>query len=99
VTQTPYDQTGDARRAVRGIYQDFGAAGLDNVAILDQRLRDVAMTAPREASVLLRAGGWTPIAHWTDDEELFSVILANKGATQSDDIVKSSQGDVAERSQ
>jgi hypothetical protein len=23
---------------------------------------------PRNASVLLRAGGWTPIAHWTDHE-------------------------------
>jgi uncharacterized SAM-dependent methyltransferase len=25
----------------------------------------------RDASVLLRAGGWTPIAEWTDEEELF----------------------------
>jgi L-histidine N-alpha-methyltransferase len=52
---------------------------------------------PREASVLLRAGGWTPIAHWTDDEELFSVILAKEGVMQSDHIVKPSRGDVAER--
>ena len=52
---------------------------------------------PREASLLLRAGGWTPIAHWTDDEELFSVILAKEGATQSDHIAKPSRGDVAER--
>lgn len=31
---------------------------------------------PRDASVLLRAGGWTPIADWTDKAGLFSLILA-----------------------
>ena len=35
---------------------------------------------PRDAGVLLRAGGWTPIADWTDHDELFSVILAREGA-------------------
>jgi L-histidine Nalpha-methyltransferase len=35
---------------------------------------------PRDAGVLLRAGGWTPIADWTDKEGLFSVILATEGA-------------------
>ncbi len=38
---------------------------------------------PRDARVLLRAGGWSPIAEWTDPNELFSVILAKEGATQS----------------
>ncbi len=52
---------------------------------------------PREACVLLRAGGWTPIAHWTDDEELFSVILAKEGATQADHITKPPWSDGAER--
>jgi L-histidine N-alpha-methyltransferase len=52
---------------------------------------------PREASVLLRAGGWTPIADWTDDEQLFSVILAKEGTTQSDDFAKPSLGVAAER--
>jgi dimethylhistidine N-methyltransferase len=33
---------------------------------------------PEEASVLLRAGGWTPIADWTDRRELFSLILARR---------------------
>ena len=33
---------------------------------------------PREASVLLRAGGWTPIAEWTDSAGLFSVFLAKQ---------------------
>ena len=35
---------------------------------------------PRDASVLLRAGGWTPVADWTDRDGLFSVILAREGA-------------------
>ncbi len=52
---------------------------------------------PREAGVLLRAGGWTPIAQWTDDEDLFSVILAKEGAAQSDHTTKSPRGDAAER--
>ena len=38
---------------------------------------------PREAGVLLRAGGWTPIADWTDDQGLFSVILARQGTEAS----------------
>jgi uncharacterized SAM-dependent methyltransferase len=33
----------------------------------------------RDARVLLRAGGWTPVAEWTDKEELFSLILAQRG--------------------
>ena len=32
---------------------------------------------PREARTLLRAGGWTPIAEWTDPEGLFALILAS----------------------
>ncbi|MEP9348406.1 L-histidine N(alpha)-methyltransferase [Xanthobacter sp. KR7-225] len=31
---------------------------------------------PRDASLLLRAAGWTPVAGWTDPEELFAVLLA-----------------------
>ncbi len=38
---------------------------------------------PRDASVLLRAGGWTPVADWTDQHELFSLILAIEGAASS----------------
>ena len=30
---------------------------------------------PRDACVLLRAGGWTPIKDWTDRDEHFSLIL------------------------
>ena len=31
---------------------------------------------PRDARVLLRAGGWTPVGEWTDPDGLFAVILA-----------------------
>jgi dimethylhistidine N-methyltransferase len=31
---------------------------------------------PRDARLLLRAGGWTPIAEWTDRDGLFALILA-----------------------
>ncbi|CAN5451753.1 L-histidine N(alpha)-methyltransferase [soil metagenome] len=31
---------------------------------------------PRDARLLLRAGGWTPIGEWTDPEGLFALILA-----------------------
>ncbi|MGH8149753.1 MAG: L-histidine N(alpha)-methyltransferase [Steroidobacteraceae bacterium] len=38
---------------------------------------------PRDALVLLRAGGWIPIVDWTDDDGLFSLILAEAGAASS----------------
>ena len=31
---------------------------------------------PRDARILLRGGGWTPVAEWTDPAGLFAVILA-----------------------
>jgi len=31
---------------------------------------------PREAGILLRAGGWSPVGEWTDSAGLFSVVLA-----------------------
>jgi L-histidine Nalpha-methyltransferase len=34
----------------------------------------------REARVLLRAGGWQPIAEWTDPEGLFALVLASTGS-------------------
>ena len=30
----------------------------------------------RDVRVLLRAGGWTPVAEWTDAQQLFNVVLA-----------------------
>lgn len=32
--------------------------------------------APRDARLLLRAGGWTPVQEWTDPDAAFAVILA-----------------------
>jgi L-histidine Nalpha-methyltransferase len=32
---------------------------------------------PREARMLLRAGGWFPVAEWTDPEGLFALLLAS----------------------
>jgi dimethylhistidine N-methyltransferase len=34
---------------------------------------------PQDARVLLQAGGWSPIADWTDQHGLFSLILAIEG--------------------
>jgi dimethylhistidine N-methyltransferase len=31
---------------------------------------------PRDARLMLRAGGWTPIAGWTDRDDLFALYLA-----------------------
>jgi L-histidine N-alpha-methyltransferase len=38
---------------------------------------------PRDARVLLRAGGWSPFAEWEDQEKLFSLILATAGSAPS----------------
>ena len=35
---------------------------------------------PRDARILLRAGGWTPLAEWTDPEGLFALYLAEAQA-------------------
>ncbi len=37
----------------------------------------------RDASVLLRAGGWSPFAEWGDQEKLFSLILATASSDPS----------------
>lgn len=35
---------------------------------------------PRDARILLRGGGWTPVAEWTDRQGLFAVVLAEAQA-------------------
>jgi len=35
---------------------------------------------PRDARILLRAGGWTPIAEWTDAQDQFALYLAEAQA-------------------
>lgn len=52
---------------------------------------------PRDACVLLRAGGWTPIANWTDPDELFSLFLAVEGPAPVD-IPSRARRALAERS-
>ena len=38
---------------------------------------------PRDARILLRAGGWTPIAEWTDADDRFALILAEAQAPRT----------------
>lgn len=38
---------------------------------------------PRDARILLRAGGWTPIEEWTDPDDQFALILAEAQAPRS----------------
>ena len=38
---------------------------------------------PRDARILLRAGGWTPVAEWSDPAEHFAVILAEAQAPRT----------------
>ena len=37
---------------------------------------------PQDSFALLRAGGWTPVADWSDPKELFSLILAREGVAR-----------------
>lgn len=37
----------------------------------------------RDARLLLRAGGWTPVEEWTDADNLFAVVLAEARAEES----------------
>lgn len=38
---------------------------------------------PRDARILLRAGGWTPVAEWTDADDRFALILAEAQAPRT----------------
>ncbi|MFC4296099.1 L-histidine N(alpha)-methyltransferase [Novosphingobium tardum] len=38
---------------------------------------------PRGSTMLLLAGGWTPLARWTDSQERFSVVLAEASEPRS----------------
>ena len=38
---------------------------------------------PRDANLLLRAGGWTPVATWDDTDPAFALILAEATAFRS----------------
>ncbi len=38
---------------------------------------------PRDARLILRAGGWSPVAEWTDSNDSFALILAEARAEKS----------------
>ncbi len=38
---------------------------------------------PRDARILLRAGGWTPVAEWTDADDRFALILTEAQAPRT----------------
>ena len=38
---------------------------------------------PRGARLLLRAGGWTPLAEWSDPDDMFLIVLAQAEPTPS----------------
>jgi uncharacterized SAM-dependent methyltransferase len=37
---------------------------------------------PRDARLLLRAGGWEPVREWTDADGMFALILAEARASE-----------------
>ena len=55
--------------------RDFAIAGGETI-----HTENSHKYGPRDARILLRAGGWTPIREWTDAEGRFAVILAEAQA-------------------
>lgn len=70
-------------RAVRGV--QFEVDGWPFCLAKDETIHteNSLKYGRRDARVLLQAGGWTPIAEWTDTGELFSLILAKQGPVPS----------------
>ena len=62
--------------AARWIYDRVSSELLEAITALPEY-------GPRDARVLLQAGGWFPLAEWGDQEELFSLILATTGPDRS----------------
>jgi L-histidine Nalpha-methyltransferase len=63
------EATRDAAFTVAG--QDFAIAAGETI-----HTENSHKYGPRDARILLRAGGWTPIAEWTDPDDAFALILA-----------------------
>ena len=61
--------TRDARFTVDG--QSFEIAAGESI-----HTENSHKYGPRDARILLRAGGWTPVAEWTDPDDRFAVLLA-----------------------
>jgi L-histidine Nalpha-methyltransferase len=67
-------------RAIRGV--EFTVAG-ESFSIAEGETihtENSLKYGPREARVLLRAGGWQPVAEWTDPQGLFALVLASTGS-------------------
>ena len=56
----------------------FEAAGQDFAMAASETIHteNSHKYGPRDARLLLRAGGWTPVAEWTDSDDRFAVLLA-----------------------
>jgi ABC-type amino acid transport system permease subunit len=67
---------------IRGIQSGFGflaqPAGFDIGESI--HTENSHKYGARDARILLRAGGWTPVAEWTDPDGLFAVYLAEAQA-------------------
>lgn len=66
VSEPSYDRSGAARQALQEIYRDYGLAGIDNDALLNQLLPDLLAGSPREAG-LLQAAAATDVGRLLTD--------------------------------
>jgi hypothetical protein len=57
MTQSTYDESGDARRALQFVYANYGAAAIDDPKMLNTLLPDLLPGEPLEAHLLLAAAG------------------------------------------
>ncbi len=63
-------------RAIRDIAFTIDGIGFSMRAGETLHTENSHKYCPRDARLLLRAGGWEPVAEWTDPEGLFALILA-----------------------
>jgi L-histidine N-alpha-methyltransferase len=63
-------------RATRDV--DFSVANVDFRMSAGETIHteNSIKYGPRDARLLLRSGGWTPIQEWVDDNNLFAIVLA-----------------------
>jgi len=70
-------------QAVRDI--DFTVAGKSFLIAEGETIHteNTLKYGPRDARTLLRAGGWSPIAEWTDPEGFFALLLASSPSSST----------------
>ena len=68
--------------AVRDVRFEIAAQGFAMAAGETIHTENSHKYGPRDARLLLRAGGWTPLEEWTDADSLFAVILAEARAEE-----------------